>query len=215
MPMRGMGYGMWAADTTTVNPTTGVCVLCVTQVQGGKGYLGVVGAGYDWQFAPTWVAGVFGDFDISSLKGTIQDQDPRFAGSIKQTSAWAVGPRVGWLPSPQTMTYVNGGYTGARFSGTNMVFDLWCPIRLTTPAIHRQRLVRGRRRGNDVRLVRHARQRLVLAQRVPLCQLRQQDGLRILATGAPWTASPSSRRFRPSRLRSSSSSTERDRAQLS
>jgi outer membrane immunogenic protein len=121
----GMGYGLWAADTTTVDPATGLCVLCVTQVQGGKGYLGVVGAGYDWQFAPAWVAGVFGDFNISSLKGTIQDQwsgGPfAFTGDIKQTSAWAVGPRLGWLASPQTMTYVNGGYTGARFSGATMV----------------------------------------------------------------------------------------------
>jgi outer membrane immunogenic protein len=131
----GMGYGMWAADTTTVNPTTGVCVLCVNQVQGGKGYLGLVGVGYDWQFAPTWVAGVFGDYDISSLKGTIQDQGPGYVGSIKQTSAWAVGPRIGWLPSPQTMTYVNGGYTGARFSGTDMVFVLnSSPVGYSTPA---------------------------------------------------------------------------------
>lgn len=121
----GAGYGLWAADTTTVDPATGQCLLCVNQVQGGKGYLGVISAGYDWQFAPTWVAGVFGDFNISSLKGTIQDQwfaGPfEIAGSIKQTSAWAVGPRLGWLPSPQTMTYVNGGYTRARFSGADMV----------------------------------------------------------------------------------------------
>jgi outer membrane immunogenic protein len=120
----GLGYGMWAADTTVVSPTTGACILCVTQVQGGKGYLGVIGAGYDWQFAPTWVVGVFGDFDISSLKGTIQDQVgtglQAIAGELKQTSAWAVGPRLGWLPNPQTMTYVNGGYTGARFSGADM-----------------------------------------------------------------------------------------------
>lgn len=121
----GAGYGEWAADTTTVSQVSGACVLCANQRQGGKGYLGVVGGGYDWQFAPTWVAGVFGDFDISSLKGTIQDQTGTgplaIAGDIKQTSAWAAGPRLGWLPSPQTMTYVNGGYTGARFSGANMV----------------------------------------------------------------------------------------------
>jgi outer membrane immunogenic protein len=121
----GAGYGEWAADTTTVSQVSGACVLCANQRQGGKGYLGVVGAGYDWQFAPAWVAGVFGDFDISSLKGTIQDQTGTgpfaIAGDIKQTSAWAVGPRLGWLPSPQTMTYVNGGYTGARFSSASMI----------------------------------------------------------------------------------------------
>lgn len=117
----GAGYGVWNASTTQGAAGTGVCLICATQTVGGKGYLGVVGAGYDWQFAPAWVAGVFGDFDIASLKGTIQDQVLGDSGTIKQTSAWAVGPRLGWLPSPQTMTYVNGGYTGARFSGANMV----------------------------------------------------------------------------------------------
>jgi outer membrane immunogenic protein len=121
----GTGYGLWAADTTVVDPFTGACALCVNQRQGGKGYLGVIGAGYDYQFAPAWVAGVFGDVDISSLKGTIQDQTGTgpfaIAGDIKQTSAWAIGPRLGWLPSPQTMTYVNGGYAGARFSNADMV----------------------------------------------------------------------------------------------
>ena len=107
---------------------------------------------------PTWVAGVFGDVDISSLKGTIQDQThwPYDSGSIKQTSAWAVGPRLGWLPSPQTMTYVNGGYTGARFSGADMVFRHYgATDRVLDAGIHRQWLVRRRRRGNDVRLLRH------------------------------------------------------------
>lgn len=129
----GAGYGLWNADSTEGVP--GLCIICQTQVVGGKGYLGVVGAGYDWQFAPTWVAGVFGDFDISSLKGTIQDQLDGFSGSIKQTSAWAIGPRLGWLPSPQTMTYVNGGYTGARFSGVDMVTMLsGAPTQFTTAA---------------------------------------------------------------------------------
>ncbi len=130
----GAGYGMWAADSTQ-SAVGGACALCVTQVQGGKGYLGRVGAGYDWQFAPVWVVGVFGDFDISSLKGTIQNQAGATSGTIKQTSAWAVGPRLGWLPSPQTMTYVNGGYTGARFSGTDLVNQTnGAPTGNTTPA---------------------------------------------------------------------------------
>jgi outer membrane immunogenic protein len=132
----GVGYGLWNADTTTVNPVTGLCSLCVTQVQGGKGYLGRIGVGYDWQFAPAWVAGVLGDFDVSSLKGTVQDQGNFVAGAIKQTSAWAVGPRLGWLPSSHTMTYVNGGYTGARFSGTTMNFtNTGAPSEFVTPGL--------------------------------------------------------------------------------
>ena len=117
----GVGYGMWAADTTTQNPNTGVCVLCANQEQGGKGWLGMIGIGYDYQFMPKIVAGVFTDFDFSSLKGSIQDQGPYFAGEIKQTSAWAVGLRAGWLITPQILSYWNGGYTNARFSSASMV----------------------------------------------------------------------------------------------
>jgi outer membrane immunogenic protein len=119
----GAGYGIWAADTTTVAPATGLCFLCSPQREGGKGYLGTVGAGYDWQFAPRWVAGVFGDFDISSIKGSIQDQRPAYVGEIKQTSAWAAGARAGWLVTPAMLTYVNGGFSSARFSGVQMIFE--------------------------------------------------------------------------------------------
>ncbi|MGH6683422.1 MAG: outer membrane protein, partial [Pseudolabrys sp.] len=37
------------------------------------------------------------------------------------TAAWAAGVRAGWLVTPAMLTYVNGGYTGARFSGATMV----------------------------------------------------------------------------------------------
>ena len=119
----GAGYGIWAADTTTLTQATGLCRLCSPQRQGGKGYLGMVGAGYDWQFAPMWVAGVFGDFDVSSLKGSIQDQQTGSVGEIKQTSAWAVGARAGWLVTPAMLAYVNGGFSSARFSGVQMASE--------------------------------------------------------------------------------------------
>ena len=130
----GIGYGGWVADTTTVSATTGFCVLCVVQKQGGKGWLGVAGAGFDYQIMPRIVAGVFGDFDFSRLKGTIQDQGPFFVGSIKQEDAWAVGARAGWLVTPRLLTYWNVGYSSARFSGTNMVIAFNSgPTSFTTP----------------------------------------------------------------------------------
>ena len=33
-----------------------VCILCVEQRQGGKGWFGTVGGGFDWQFGGSWVA---------------------------------------------------------------------------------------------------------------------------------------------------------------
>ena len=128
----GFGYGIWSADSTT-QFIGGACLVCVNQHQGGKGWLGVIGAGYDYQFAPSFLAGVFGDYNFSSLKGSIQDPAPFLEGDIKQTSAWAVGGRLGWLVTPDFLAYVNGGYSSAHFSGTTMVSTLsGAPIGVST-----------------------------------------------------------------------------------
>jgi outer membrane immunogenic protein len=117
----GFGYGMWTADTTTQNPLTGACVLCVNQQQGGKGYFGSVSAGYDWQFGGAWVLGIFGDGQFGDIKGTIQDQGPFFAGDVKMRTAYAAGARLGYLVAPNVLSYVNAGYSGSEWSGATMV----------------------------------------------------------------------------------------------
>ena len=103
----GFGFGIWTANTTTLD-TLG-CIACVNEIQGGKGWLGVVGIGYDHQLTSRIVGGVFVDFNLSNLKGTIQDQFSFTAGEIKQTWSWAIGGRVGWLFAPQILTYLNAG----------------------------------------------------------------------------------------------------------
>jgi outer membrane immunogenic protein len=119
----GFGYGLWEADTYTFNPVTGVCNLCVEQRQGGRGWYGTVGGGYDWQFGGAWVAGVFADGQFGSIKGTIQDQDQDqvSVGQEKLRTTWAVGARIGYLVAPNVLSYVNGGYTGSNWSGTTLV----------------------------------------------------------------------------------------------
>lgn len=67
----GAGGGVWDADTGVVNTVTGAQTLGFDQRQGGDGWFGTVGAGYDWQFATSWVAGIFGDGQFGSMKGTI------------------------------------------------------------------------------------------------------------------------------------------------
>src|SRR3954452_7616536 len=83
----GAGGGLWAADTTTVGASG--CILCGNQRQGGSGWFGTVGAGYDWQFSSSWVAGIFADGQFGSIKGTIQDQAPFAAGETKLRDSWA------------------------------------------------------------------------------------------------------------------------------
>ncbi|MBX9826028.1 MAG: outer membrane beta-barrel protein [Xanthobacteraceae bacterium] len=119
----GGGYGLWAAESTTssVPGSLGEPALPLTQRLGGRGWLARLGGGFDYQFHPRLVAGVFADYDFSSLKGTIHDPFVALSAEIKQTSAWAVGGRVGWLMNPTLLTYFNGGYTSARFSDGTML----------------------------------------------------------------------------------------------
>ncbi len=62
------------ADTYTVNPLTGVCVLCVEQRQGGSGYFGTVGGGYDWQSGDLESLAYSADALFGSISELIQDQ---------------------------------------------------------------------------------------------------------------------------------------------
>ena len=101
----GGGGGLWAADQHV--QTTGT-----------------VGVGYDWQVNPTWVAGVFADGQFGSIKGTLQDPIAGWTGSQKLEDSWAAGVRVGYLVAPNVLSYVNGGYSGAHFSGMTFLGTL-------------------------------------------------------------------------------------------
>src|SRR5262245_4867216 len=110
----GGGYGMWAADTVIIR-NDGSCVLCTPTRQGGRGWFGTVGGGFDVQVSDRWVIGAFADVDFGSIKGNIQEQGPFSVAEAKLNQAWAVGARLGYLITPAVLTYVSGGYTQARF----------------------------------------------------------------------------------------------------
>jgi outer membrane immunogenic protein len=125
----GGGYGLFDADTNS-QYTVAAPVLTFSSTgtnAAGKGYFGRLQTGFDYQFANTWVAGVFGDYDFSSIKGTMTDPTATlFAGIgggagasvlLKQTSAWAIGGRIGYLINPQLLTFFDGGYAHAQFKG--------------------------------------------------------------------------------------------------
>jgi outer membrane immunogenic protein len=117
----GGGGGIWNANTSVVTTATGACLLCgFNQTQGGDGWIGTAGVGYDWQATPNWVVGVLADGQWGSLKGTIQDQGPFSAGRINNDYAYAAGVRVGYLVAPNVLSYVNGGYSGSHWKGTTL-----------------------------------------------------------------------------------------------
>jgi outer membrane immunogenic protein len=81
----------------------------------------MVGAGYDWQVNPSWVVGILADGQFGSIRGDIHDTVAGWTGFEKLQDQWAAGVRVGYLVAPNVLSYVNGGYSGAHFSGTNFI----------------------------------------------------------------------------------------------
>jgi len=142
----GGGFGMWNADTQRFN-SAGGCVDCFVNTAGGRGYIGTVGGGFDYQLGsiglggwnPTFVVGVLGDYNFESLKGTMLGG--AFAGigsvssQIKETDAWSAGGRVGVAFGSGFFAYTSGGATGTRFGGTSFVSDVTgAPVGISTAA---------------------------------------------------------------------------------
>jgi outer membrane immunogenic protein len=124
----GVGGGVWDANDSVTTGPGGLLApgipLSVNQKLGGDGYFGTVGAGYDWQFNGSWVAGLFADGQFGSLRGNLTDQALALNGNVKMQDAWAAGARLGYLIAPNVLSYVNGGYNGSHWSGTEMFSSL-------------------------------------------------------------------------------------------
>jgi len=132
----GFGGGLWDADNHSLETPTGT-TLTQDQRLGGSGWLGTVGAGYDWQFNRNWVAGVFADGMFGSLRGSLSDTEAGFTGTEKLRDTWAVGVRAGYLVAPNVLSYVNAGYTESYWSSTLLSdFEGGFP-EATTPSFHR------------------------------------------------------------------------------
>ena len=123
----GGGYGLYDAESSSAFIVPGPASFAASNgTTGGKGYFGRVQTGYDYQFANTWVLGVFADYDFSSIKGTAVDTSAGLfalngglgaAVPLKQTSAYSVGGRIGYLVNPAFLTFFEGGYAHASFKG--------------------------------------------------------------------------------------------------
>jgi outer membrane immunogenic protein len=115
----GLGYGLFDVESRSTVPGVGGGVFPNGDA-GGRGWLGTLQVGYDAQLS-NFVVGVFGDYDWSRIKGTLADQGSGNNFSLEQKSAWSVGGRIGYLVTPQFLTYFSGGYTEANFRGSTGV----------------------------------------------------------------------------------------------
>jgi outer membrane immunogenic protein len=99
----GAGYGLWNIDHFAKD-NSGV-TLTNEATSGGRGWLGRVGGGCDYQFGSgsgfwsNWAVGAFADYDFMNLHRNFQETFDRGIGNEKEKSAWAVGGR--FLRQPQ------------------------------------------------------------------------------------------------------------------
>jgi outer membrane immunogenic protein len=130
----GFGGGLWDAKESLV--TSAGVPLQRDETTGGHGWYGTVGAGYDWQFNNSWVAGIFADGQFGSIQGSIVDQGFSFEGRETLRNSWAAGVRLGYLVAPNVYSYLNTGYNGSQWSGAALttLSSLGGPLVETTPS---------------------------------------------------------------------------------
>jgi outer membrane immunogenic protein len=128
----GFGYGLLDVDHSVIDPATGAA-FDIGHDNGGRGWLGKVGGGFDYEFAGpflgNWLVGAFADYEWNGIRGNYSVNCPLtcagpfggFVGSLKNDYTWAVGGRLGWVVVPQLLTYVNGGWTQGHFKQVDFV----------------------------------------------------------------------------------------------
>jgi outer membrane immunogenic protein len=97
------------------------------------GFLGGFQAGYNWQFAPTWVVGVEGDFSWTRMNSDITVIGTTVGGApmvLQPTSFtrdlhWLASARArfGYTVTPNLLLYATGGAAWGRFSLNGSFFS--------------------------------------------------------------------------------------------
>jgi outer membrane immunogenic protein len=112
----GIGYGM-VRQRHHDETDPGLVALTQEVDTGLEGWLGRAGVGCDYQFNGNFLVGVFGDYDWTNFKGDYIVPVNGLVGTERESSSWAAGARIGYLPYPNLLTFVSGGYTQARYDG--------------------------------------------------------------------------------------------------
>jgi outer membrane immunogenic protein len=115
----GIGYGMSNLDQYE-ETYPGLGAVSGGYTDGGRGWLGRVGAGCDYQITSSFVVGVFGDYDFMHVHAGFSPGDLALSGDENERGAWSVGGRIGYLVTPGLMTYFDAGYTQTRFDQINL-----------------------------------------------------------------------------------------------
>ena len=106
---------MWNQDNQSF---AGTIPIDAQHTDGGRGWLGRVGGGCDYQFWQKFVIGALADYDFASLESNMTAPFATISGDEKMNWAWAAGGRLGYLPWDTLLVYISGDYTQAHFDGT-------------------------------------------------------------------------------------------------
>jgi outer membrane immunogenic protein len=136
----GAGYGLFDQKH---NISSGAFATIDTTTS-GQGWLGRFGGGCDYQLTGTaysnFVIGGFADYDWMNLTGTLSTQliNATFLAPTqadeKESSAWSVGGRIGYVIAPMVLGYVDGGWTQTHFDQMNLVTITGIPVGNSFPA---------------------------------------------------------------------------------
>jgi outer membrane immunogenic protein len=91
-----------------------------TSTLNSSGFFGGGQVGYNWQFAPAWVAGFEADLDDADIRGLAQTSVPGASGSVGTRLDWfgTVRGRVGYLITPNALFYGTGGFAYGHATST-------------------------------------------------------------------------------------------------
>jgi outer membrane immunogenic protein len=120
--------GLWSSNTGTWNPLPSPAAFGFNPISGGNGGSSIIGGlygGYNWQFAPTWVAGIEGDWSWAKTSGSFTQTWTLFGTTIpiptsftnmSSTLDWvsSLRARLGYLFFHNLLAYGTGGVAWAK-----------------------------------------------------------------------------------------------------
>jgi outer membrane immunogenic protein len=144
---RGGGWGSRDVDYT---PNDSAATQMFVPAGGGppgpvsfdsSGVVGGVQLGYNWQFNQSWLIGVETDFNGSGIKGSASSAASLLAAAplsatIEERIKWfgTVRGRLGYLPAPNLLAYVTGGFAYGRVEHTGSWTDISGNLNIFGPA---------------------------------------------------------------------------------
>ncbi|KAB2917803.1 MAG: porin family protein [Hyphomicrobiaceae bacterium] len=118
----GIGYGHLVTENNYYEPSATISSSS-WKGEGGAGGLGSVVLGFDRQFREKYVAGLFVEYDWSSVEISYTNNTLTSEETFRLERSLNVGARAGFLLTPSTLLYATAGYSWAK-GKSDRYFDI-------------------------------------------------------------------------------------------